>query len=85
LQVVAEGTGQSDRIYYTNSESVIGGIICRDNVIGKTPHIVRHETLLLKAERDPTVFSDKAEILGPSEIVKNRVGDTTVASGDIER
>jgi len=30
LKVIAEGTGQDDRIYYTNSPAVIGGIICRD-------------------------------------------------------
>ena len=31
LKVVAEGTGQNDKIYYTNSPGVIGGIVCRDN------------------------------------------------------
>jgi len=31
LKVVAEGTGQNDKIYYTNSPGVIGEIVCRDN------------------------------------------------------
>jgi RHS repeat-associated protein len=31
LKVVAEGTSQNDKIYYTNSPGAIGGIICRDN------------------------------------------------------
>jgi len=30
LQVIAEGTGTSDRIAYTNSPAVVGGMICRD-------------------------------------------------------
>jgi YD repeat-containing protein len=30
LQVIAEGTGTSDRICYTNSPAAIGGIVCRD-------------------------------------------------------
>ena len=31
LQVTAEGTGTNDKMYYTHSPSVIGGIIARDN------------------------------------------------------
>jgi RHS repeat-associated protein len=31
LKVVAEGTGTSDKIHYTNSPGAIGGIISRDN------------------------------------------------------
>jgi len=31
LKVVAEGTTTTNKIYYTNSPAVIGGIICRDN------------------------------------------------------
>ena len=31
LKVVAEGTTTTNKMYYTNSPSVIGGIICRDN------------------------------------------------------
>jgi len=34
LQVTAEGTGTSDKIYYTHSPSAIGGIICRDASTG---------------------------------------------------
>jgi len=31
LQVLAEGTGQNDKMHYTLAPSTIGGIICRDN------------------------------------------------------
>jgi RHS repeat-associated protein len=34
LQVTAEGTGTSDKIYYTNSPGAIAGIICRDASTG---------------------------------------------------
>jgi len=30
LQVVAEGTGTADKIFYTHSDAPVGGIVCRD-------------------------------------------------------
>jgi hypothetical protein len=47
-------------------------------------HAHKPDTLLLKAERNPAAFPDKAEIVGPNEIANNRVGDRPIASGDIK-
>ena len=44
LKVVAEGTGPSDRIYYTNAPSDVGGIICRDQN-GTTSHTYHYDRL----------------------------------------
>jgi len=62
----------------------MGKYVVRDNVVGSAPRLARHNTLIVKIERDPKESSDKAEIAGPNVIESNRVGDSLIGAGVIE-